>query len=538
MSTEAELTPADAADDALAEKGTPATAARAAPAAPPARAATRRVTEDEEDAGAEESNDPTAILCKFSCGKPVQPGLTRKGNPFDTCCRTCALNKGIGCHDGTCGGKKPAARQRNACPKGAKCRERTPAHLSALAHPLNEDYAIACSVTKGVEAEPLSLKVLFDWTDADGSGKLSREELEGSLGEIRQVCGFLPAITEEAWHHLDEDGNGVVNFSEFASWAGPRLGLPLGVAKLMARSASMTNSPCSVIGCPCEAFEGAASGKDSDRCKLCHHKRGLHVVAASHAGEIPFPPYWDNQSGKFTTMVDMGASGVYEMQQVVSKTYLNKSTKDRKIHNPTCPMVPESFTVRRVYRNENSSSWEEYAFRRAEIQDRVRESGDSIVKYDTRCATAFKEVGGAKADRLVHDVNEWYLFHGTNPAAAKAICGSDFKVSRAGSNTGTLYGKGLYFAESITKADEYAKPGESGNYAVLLCRIIGGQVRYTAEVTPDPEDLVSSCISGPYDSVLGDREACRGTYREFVLFDSEDVYVEYVIEYTRNYKEK
>ena len=53
-----------------------------------------------------------------------------------------------------------------------------------------------------------------------------------------------------------------------------------------------------------------------------------------------------------------------------------------------------------------------------------------------------------------------------------------------------------------------------------------------------------SCIEGPYDSVCGDREKTRGTYRraiqvsmqdcsrlplmrEFVLFDSEDVYVEY-----------
>lgn len=68
------------------------------------------------------------------------------------------------------------------------------------------------------------------------------------------------------------------------------------------------------------------------------------------------------------------------------------------------------------------------------------------------------------------------------------------------------------------------------------------------------EALVHSCIEGPYDTVCGDREKTRGTYRfgqhntklaashqagksfyhstldcrEFVLFDSEDVYVEYV----------
>lgn len=45
----------------------------------------------------------------------------------------------------------------------------------------------------------------------------------------------MGTITDEAWLHLDEDGNGVVNFGEFASWAGPRLGLELGVAKMLGK---------------------------------------------------------------------------------------------------------------------------------------------------------------------------------------------------------------------------------------------------------------------------------------------------------------
>ena len=37
------------------------------------------------------------------------------------------------------------------------------------------------------------------------------EELEGSLVQIRKICGdFLPLITDDSWHHLDEDGNGVL----------------------------------------------------------------------------------------------------------------------------------------------------------------------------------------------------------------------------------------------------------------------------------------------------------------------------------------
>eukprot|EP00971_Amphidinium_carterae_P012933 255228-Amphidinium_carterae.1 len=35
-------------------------------------------------------------------------------------------------------------------------------------------------------------------------------------------------------------------------------------------------------------------------------------------------------------------------------------------------------------------------------------------------------------------------------------------------------------------------------------------------------ELVNSCLEGPYDCVCGDREKLRGTYKEFVLFDSED----------------
>eukprot|EP00438_Fugacium_kawagutii_P018990 Skav203208 [mRNA] locus=scaffold1148:79133:84034:- [translate_table: standard] len=157
---------------------------------------------------------------------------------------------------------------------------------------------------------------------------------------------------------------------------------------------------------------------------------------------------------------------------------------------------------------------------------------------DVKTSLAMDEIGGDKASSHQLGGNEWYLFHGTNPDAAAAICKSDFKVSRAGSSTGTLYGKGQFLPSQSAQADEYAKPNSEGRYAVLLCRIIGGHVNYTDEVTPDPafslvlsfEALVHSCIEGPYDTVCGDREKTRGTYRqvEFVLFDSEDVYVEYV----------
>lgn len=137
------------------------------------------------------------------------------------------------------------------------------------------------------------------------------------------------------------------------------------------------------------------------------------------------------------------------------------------------------------------------------------------------------------AEPLSKECNEWYLFHGCNDRAAMQICSTSFHIGSAGKTTGTLYGGGTYFSESITKADEYTERDGHGRHCVLLCRCLGGRFLYNDEVTPDAETLTELCIQGPYDCVLGDREKCRGTYREFVFYDSDDMYPEYIIYYNR-----
>merc|ERR1712048_954091 len=56
---------------------------------------------------------------------------------------------------------------------------------------------------------------------------------------------------------------------------------------------------------------------------------------------------------------------------------------------------------------------------------------------------------------------------------------------------------------------------------------------YNDEVCPDVDALVQSCTEGPYHCVVGDREKCRGTYREIIVYDDDQVYPEYVIWYKR-----
>lgn len=133
------------------------------------------------------------------------------------------------------------------------------------------------------------------------------------------------------------------------------------------------------------------------------------------------------------------------------------------------------------------------------------------------------------------DTNSVWLFHGTNDEAAGFITMGDFLVDKAGSNAGTLYGRGVYLAESCSKSDEYTRPNSEGLHCILLCRAILGNVLYTDEVAPDVDSLVRQCLHGTYHSVLGDREKSRGTFREFIVYDDDQVYPEFLIWYRRIY---
>ena len=42
-------------------------------------------------------------------------------------------------------------------------------------------------------------------------------------------------------------------------------------------------------------------------------------------------------------------------------------------------------------------------------------------------------------------------------------------------------------------------------------------------------------MHGEYHSVLGDREKCRGTFREFMVYDNAQIYPEWIIWYRRHF---
>lgn len=269
------------------------------------------------------------------------------------------------------------------------------------------------------------------------------------------------------------------------------------------------------------------------------------------------PQYWTNVKAPgvtaFDEMVYMGEERHAVFDELLAETYFAKATRDRQCPKATdkCPLtaggcacvqpggnpgLPTGYKVRRVVRVEDSGMWGRYENKRDQIRrQRARKGQMPLDQLDPPVLT--DEVADRHSqsfDPLDNTLNEVYLWHGTNVRTALAIAQDDFRVDLAGSNVGTMYGRGCYLAESITKADEYAfdEPGGyyGGVFAVLLCRVVLGRFYYTQD---RDEEAGSQVRRGDYDSTVGDRAKKLGTFREFVVYNSDEVYPEYIVLYSR-----
>lgn len=212
------------------------------------------------------------------------------------------------------------------------------------------------------------------------------------------------------------------------------------------------------------------------------------------------------------------------VQELMDKTWKDTRTRDR-----TSAKVA-TFEVVHVQQNVSKMLWEHYVDRRKALQlHYVQELTD--VKT---LVPAFEE---GLVDPRVQNANEFFLFHGSRPQALTSICEGGFRVDLSGSNRGSLYGPGVYCAESSAKADEYAEDDKDGLYkglyAMLLCRVSLGNPIVNEEVEPNLEELDRLLSTDDKHSIVGDRERARGTYREFVIRDPQQVYPAYAIIYRR-----
>jgi len=228
-------------------------------------------------------------------------------------------------------------------------------------------------------------------------------------------------------------------------------------------------------------------------------------------------------------------------QQMFDQTKASITTRDRS------GAVPTGYRVERIESVMNVDSWSAYISRRDKIVEQCqRVKGVAPLPLpiwesysgpiDTCKGTVHQDIlANCNMPQLEVACNEFLLFHGTKPHAAELIVRNNFDMAFA-CKTG-LFGAGLYFAESCSKADEYVQPDERGHFPLIICRVTLGRMNYCPNADPikDPgrTALEASCLRGEYHSVIGDRKKARGTYREFIVYDNFQVYPTFIVWYSR-----
>lgn len=263
-------------------------------------------------------------------------------------------------------------------------------------------------------------------------------------------------------------------------------------------------------------------------------KRGKVSVVPPIDQRVPY--YWNAKSldNPFSGLENPDKFEVEAIQKMIDDTWREVATRDRRNAK-----LPRRLRVVKVQRVENSELWKRYTQGRHYLKSKRPHSCTPLKQYGGELVTG-RKLPKVLASSLQTRVNECLLWHGTSPKGASSIAAGGMKLAYGGTNAGSMYAKGLYFAECSSKSDEYTTDEPEGDNkglcCLLLCRVVLGELLHLTAGGETVYPMIKAAIEGDaYDSVLGDREASVGTYREFVVYSEDQVYPEYMILYKREY---
>lgn len=247
---------------------------------------------------------------------------------------------------------------------------------------------------------------------------------------------------------------------------------------------------------------------------------------------VQYPAYWQRSEAElkqeFAELHECSGPERTWLQGLIDSTYLKRKTRDRRTGH-----MGVGLQIVAALRVENSNLWKAYIARRDRIaQARLGIGHDQILNSSVRPPMSSAVVANEVPRELDASVREAYLFHGTTAVAAVSIQREGFCLELAGSKTGRMFGKGIYLAEASSKADEYAT-GCEDFHTILICRAACGNSFRVTEGDFQLEEKMRGWRMQRFNSVVGDREAAVGTYREYVFYDAAQIYPEYVVIYRR-----
>ncbi|XP_077372714.1 protein mono-ADP-ribosyltransferase PARP12 isoform X3 [Festucalex cinctus] len=192
------------------------------------------------------------------------------------------------------------------------------------------------------------------------------------------------------------------------------------------------------------------------------------------------PPHWDKNA-----LPDIG----YKLVP------LPKSTEYNRIECLFKATMPKS-TIWSIRRIQNPSLWTRFQLQREQMKKRNK--GKPVI--------------------------EQYLFHGTSNSLIAAICEQNFDWRMSGIH-GTAYGKGSYFAKQASYSNEYAKASGGKKSMFVALVLVGDYTKGYSQYARPPAKGTSTTL---YDSCVDDEM----NPNIFVIFESHQIYPEYVIDYT------
>jgi len=477
-----------------------------------------------------------------------------------------------------------------ACQYGATCYRKNLAHLQQFVHPGDRNYRIGMvhfPERKGVKVKPefTTLRDLFNYCDPDESGNISKEEFQSAWGFLKELpaamagnADLMGAGVEAGWEAAAGSDHSHLTFAQFASWAsGVGFKLPVGIDVGQGGPKPCRFEYPGGCRCPCVCFKAGVQG---NMCE-CNHKGSAHI------SDTAFMSFEDQEvlkrlqaraslggGGARGSLGSIAAAGrkpgfdmvtdkdvMRDLQKLLDSTHKPSDnwTRDRGcaehgrnncsdhcVFTHRAP-VPTKYELVRAEKNRNLPLWQVYSTTKGAIKEECQPSS-AAVPFVPYSAKSCLEIEGQEP--LDSSINEWRLLHGAGLKACKGICGSNFRLNLSGSGATwkgdggkvglPLYGYGVYLAENITKADEYADPIEEGLpcdigcSAVLVCRVVGGLCRLVDTNEFDPGQLRTDILDGPYHSMFGDRVVKLGKpYREIVVYDNAQVFPEFILYYKR-----
>jgi hypothetical protein len=247
--------------------------------------------------------------------------------------------------------------------------------------------------------------------------------------------------------------------------------------------------------------------------------------------DVRRPAYWQYQEHSGNWLVREGAEVVAQVEKLLNDTARPETHgQRRRRHNVRFAR----FKVTSVQRVENSAVWSAYAVRRRTLTNTLAREGYVLPEEAQRLPTShflYPSEGGY----LEGAAGEVFLFHGTK--AFKSIASSGFDARYAGE--GVRFGRGVYFAESASKSDQYVSCSAEGKLTMILARVClgrcqvvrDGRDRRNATFLPEVEGRSTPTVPLYYDSILTEVPGMR--FREVVVGKDTAAYPELLVEYER-----